>query len=106
MGIARARVRDAPIVVLDEPTSALDATTEATVTETIEALRGSRSVIMIAHRLSSIQHFDRIVFLTDGRIHAQGSFEEVYRASPEFAHMVDILALGGYAPAEETDRTS
>ncbi|MFN3483205.1 MAG: ATP-binding cassette domain-containing protein, partial [Rhabdaerophilum calidifontis] len=100
IGIARALLRDAPVIVLDEPTSALDALTEETVIETIRSLRGSRAVIMIAHRLSSIQHFDRIVFMAAGRVMAEGSFAQVYRTSPEFARMVDIMALDGYDRGE------
>ncbi len=91
IGIARALYRDAPIIVMDEPTSALDALTEADISATLAALKGKRTVILIAHRLSTVRHFDRIAYMERGRILQQGSFDEIYAAQPQFRAMVDLL---------------
>ena len=72
--IARALLKDAPILIMDEPTSALDAETESLVLAAVqEAMRG-RTTLVIAHRLSTIQNADRILVLRDGVIEEQGSF--------------------------------
>jgi len=72
--IARALLRDAPILILDEPTSALDVATEALVMAAIETLVKGRTVFIIAHRLSTVQRCDRIMVLSDGRIAEEGDF--------------------------------
>ncbi len=89
IAIARAFLRDAPILILDEATSALDAATEARVQRSLERLTEGRTVVVIAHRLSTVQRADRIVVLADGRIveegtHATlmglgGAYRELYR---------------------------
>jgi ATP-binding cassette subfamily B protein/subfamily B ATP-binding cassette protein MsbA len=83
--IARALLRDAPILILDEPTSALDVATEALVMEAIETLMQGRTSFIIAHRLSTVRRCDRIVVLHDGIIAEQGSFAELVRRGGIFA---------------------
>ena len=77
IAIARGLIRDTPIMILDEPTSALDPETEAYLVSALREAAKSRLVIIIAHRLSTIAHADNIVFLADGRVHEQGSHEEL-----------------------------
>ena len=93
LGIARALYRDASVLIMDEPTSSLDALTEAEISTTITSLRGRKTVILIAHRLSSIKSFDRIVFIDDGRVAASGTFRELYDEFVQFRTMVDFLSV-------------
>ncbi|HEX5319101.1 MAG TPA: ABC transporter ATP-binding protein [Stellaceae bacterium] len=83
--IARALLRNAPILILDEPTSALDVETEALVMEGIERLMQGRTTFIIAHRLSTVRRCDRIVVLRDGTIAEQGSLAELLRRGGVFA---------------------
>jgi ATP-binding cassette subfamily B protein/subfamily B ATP-binding cassette protein MsbA len=82
LAIARALLKDAPILVLDEPTSALDAGAEALLLSALERLMAGRTTFIIAHRLSTIRNADRILVLEDGRVVEQGRHDE-------------LLALGG-----------
>lgn len=92
LGIARALYMNASVIILDEPTASLDASTEYEVTEAIRCLRGSKTVIVIAHRLSSIAHCDKIFFFENGRITGQGTFEQLIRDVPAFQAMVAHLS--------------
>ncbi len=94
IGIARALYRDAPVIVMDEPTSALDALTEADIAATLDGLKGQRTIVLIAHRLSTVRNFERIVFMEAGRILQQGSFEDLYAGQKHFRAMADLLMAG------------
>ncbi len=83
--IARALLRDAPILILDEPTSALDVETEALVMAGIERLMEGRTTFIIAHRLSTVRRCDRIIVLQGGAIVEQGGFTELLRRDGVFA---------------------
>ena len=85
--IARAVLRDAPILILDEPTSALDATTEARVMQGLEALMAGRTTFVIAHRLSTVRRADVILVLDAGRIVEQGTFTELVARGGHFARL-------------------
>lgn len=85
VSIARALLKDAPIVLLDEVTSALDPVNEAAVHAGIERLVAGRTVVMVAHRLSTVRRADRIVFLDKGRIVEAGSHEELLRRGGRYA---------------------
>lgn len=85
--IARAFVRNAPILVLDEATAALDSRAEAEVQQVIEQFAESRTVVCVAHRLSTLAAMDQIIVLAAGRIVEQGSFQELLRAGGVFADM-------------------
>lgn len=93
LGIARALYNDPLVLVLDEATSALDTKTEADVAEAIRELRGDVTVIAVAHRLSTIRESDRIVFMQDGTIGAQGTFDEVVASNPAFAAQARLAGL-------------
>jgi len=87
MTIARALLRDAPILILDEPTSALDVETEAQVMDGIKRLTSGRTTFIIAHRLSTIRNCDLILVLRDGIIAEQGTFAELMRRNGVFAEL-------------------
>jgi len=87
VSIARAILKDAPIVILDEPTAALDTESELAVQAAIDALVRQRSVIVIAHRLSTIVAADRIVVLESGRITQSGTHAELLRVPGRYRDM-------------------
>lgn len=87
LAIARAFVRNAPILVLDEATAALDSKSEGEVQAAIDALAEHRTVICVAHRLSTLSSMDRIIVLAHGEIIEEGSFDELIRAGKSFAAM-------------------
>ena len=87
VAIARALYRDPAVLVFDEATSALDNQTELEVTGAIEALKGEKTLLVVAHRLTTVRRCDRLVFLRDGRIEGSGSFDELLRSCPEFRAM-------------------
>lgn len=93
LGIARALFTKPKLLVLDEATSALDGETEANVSEAIRALKGEVTVILIAHRLSTVREADQVIYLEDGRIMATGSFEEVRAAVPNFDRQASLMGL-------------
>ena len=77
MGIARALYHEREILVLDEATSALDNETEQLVNESIKSLSGTKTLIIIAHRLSTVEHCDRLYLLGQGKILKAGTYQEV-----------------------------
>jgi ATP-binding cassette subfamily B protein/subfamily B ATP-binding cassette protein MsbA len=97
LAIARAFLKDAPVLVLDEPTSALDAESESMIVAAIERLSARRSVLVIAHRLSTVRHADRIVVLDDGRVVEQGRHDELLAARGHYATLHDASLVGSDA---------
>lgn len=102
LGIARALYPDPDILILDEATAALDNETEHAIAAAIAGLRGTKTVILIAHRLSTVRACDRLHLMRDGRIIASGRFEELAASDPEFRRMVELgqLDLGARPEAE------
>ena len=92
IAIARAFLKDAPIIILDEPTSALDAESEHNIQAALETLAKGRTVIIIAHRFSTIQHADRIFVFEDGHIIAQGPHRELYQSNKLYTSLYDKQA--------------
>ncbi len=90
LGIARALYRSPQLLVLDEATSALDNETERRVTDTVNALHGDMTVIVVAHRLSTVKNVDTVVYMEDGRISGMGSFDELRQNNAGFAHLVQL----------------
>ncbi len=100
ISIARALMKQAPILILDDSVSAVDTKTERSILENLRKTRAGKTTILIAHRISTIQQMDKILFLNDGRLEAVGTHEELYAASQEYRKMVDLQKLeeeGGYA---------
>ncbi len=89
ISIARAFLKNAPIIVLDEPTSALDAESEHQIQEALEELSKGRTVLIIAHRFSTIQHADRIFVFDDGEIVATGKHTELYDSNDLYRSLYD-----------------
>jgi ABC-type multidrug transport system fused ATPase/permease subunit len=87
VGIARALYHDPAMLILDEATSALDNLTERAVMEAVHNIAGQKTIVMIAHRLSTVRNCDRIFVLRDGRVAASGRFEELVRTDDEFRKM-------------------
>jgi len=79
--------------VLDEATSSLDAETERQVSDSISNLKGKCTVVIIAHRLSSIVNVDKIVYMENGSIIASGSFEDVRKKVPNFETQAQLMGL-------------
>src|SRR2546430_1799734 len=88
LAIARAFLRDAPILILDEPTASLDVEAEAEVMHAVETLVAGRTVVTISHRLSTLGHVDEIIVLHNGRIAERGTFEELKGAGGVFAYLL------------------
>lgn len=95
IGIARALYRQPSLLLLDEATSALDNETERRITDTIHALHGEVTLIVIAHRLSTVRDVDVVVLLEQGRVVDAGTFDELRARNAEFAHLVELGDLGG-----------
>jgi ATP-binding cassette, subfamily B, bacterial len=88
IGIARAFLKDAPILLLDEATSALDSESEEAVREALDRLMGGRTVIAIAHRLSTLRNFDRIVVLQSGRVCEDGPPQVLVQSKGVYCNLV------------------
>jgi ATP-binding cassette subfamily C protein CydCD len=106
VSIARALVKDAPILVLDEATSHLDAIAEAEVRQALDRLSAGRTTLVIAHRLSTIRGADRIVVLDDGAIAEQGTHAELLALDGLYSHLIasQLRAHGGAPVASEARR--
>jgi subfamily B ATP-binding cassette protein MsbA len=92
ISIARAFLKDAPIIILDEPTSALDAESEHAIQAALETLSKGRTVLIIAHRFSTIQHADRILVFDSGSIVASGTHQELYNSNSLYKSLYDKQA--------------
>ena len=95
IAIARAILKDAPILILDEATSALDTESESLVQAALSNLMQNRTVVVIAHRLSTVRRATRTVVLEDGRITAIGSHEELLKSSPTYQRLYELQFVGG-----------
>jgi ABC-type multidrug transport system fused ATPase/permease subunit len=93
LGIARAMFTKPLLLVLDEATSSLDGETEATISEAIHTLRGSTTIVVIAHRLSTVRNADLVVYLSGGKVLATGNFEEVRAAVVDFDQQAKLMGL-------------
>jgi ABC-type multidrug transport system fused ATPase/permease subunit len=93
LGIARALYTNPKLLVLDEATSALDGETESLITESIQQLKGKVSVVLIAHRLSTVRNADIVIYMQAGKILAMGTFEEIRKQIPNFDYQANLMGL-------------
>ena len=94
LAIARAILADRPILLLDEATSALDAESERMVQRALERLMAGRTVLIIAHRLATVRHADRIAVMEGGRLVAVGTHDELLTTSPLYARLAALQFAG------------
>jgi len=93
ISIARALMKDAPILILDDSVSAVDTKTETTILDNLRTTRAGKTTILIAHRISTIEKMDKILFIDDGCLAAVGTHEELYRTNEEYRKMVELQRL-------------
>ena len=93
ISIARALMKDAPILILDDSVSAVDTKTEQTILKNLSETRAGKTTILIAHRISTVEKMDKILFLDDGRLAACGPHAELYETCPAYRKMVDLQRL-------------
>lgn len=93
ISIARALLKNAPILILDDSVSAVDTRTERIILDNLKASRAGKTTLLIAHRISTVEQLDKIVFLEDGRVEAVGPHDELYRSCAEYRRMVDLQRL-------------
>lgn len=93
ISIARALLKDAPILILDDSVSAVDTKTEKRILENLHKTRAGRTTILIAHRISTIERMDKILFIDDGRLVAVGTHDKLYETCPDYRKMVDLQKL-------------
>lgn len=93
ISIARALMKDASILILDDSVSAVDVKTEKAILENLKALRGGKTTILIAHRVTTIENMDKIIFVDDGRILGVGTHSELYERCNEYRLTVDLQRL-------------
>ena len=93
ISIARALMKDAPILILDDSVSAVDTKTEKTILDNLHQTRAGKTTILIAHRISTIEKMDKILFVEDGALTAVGKHTELYETCPSYRKMVDLQKL-------------
>src|SRR5699024_484502 len=100
IAIARALIKQPPLLLLDEATASLDADSERLVQEALNDISANRTVLVIAHRLATVQRADRIVVLDQGRVVAQGRHEQLVADSPLYARLARLQFLSGQAHSD------
>jgi len=93
ISIARALMKDAPILILDDSVSAVDTKTERTILENLRTTRAGKTTILIAHRISTIEQMDKILFIDDGKLADCGSHQQLYDRCDAYRKMVDLQRL-------------
>ena len=93
ISIARALMKDAPILILDDSVSAVDTKTETAILGNLRATRAGKTTILIAHRISTIEKMDKILFIDNGRLAAVGTHDHLYDTNAEYRKMVDLQRL-------------
>jgi ATP-binding cassette subfamily C protein len=93
LGLARALYTKPGLLVMDEATSALDAESEAEIQKALDSMRGKVTVVLIAHRLNTIQHADKVILVEDGLVKDSGTFKELVVRNPSVERVVDLLRV-------------
>ncbi len=100
INIARELLKDVKLLIFDEATSSLDSDSEREIQRNLSEYRGKKTIVLIAHRLSTVKNADVIFVLKDGRIVAQGDYDQVYRENGEFKRLVDLQMLSALSPED------
>jgi ATP-binding cassette subfamily C protein len=93
LGISRALLGHPKLIILDEATSSLDSQTENRISETLNKLKGNLTLLVVAHRLSTVKNADKVIYMSNGQIIAQGTFQEVKDQIPDFETSAKLLGL-------------
>ena len=93
ISIARALMKNAPILILDDSVSAVDTKTETTILENLRKTRAGKTTLLIAHRISTIERMDKILFIDDGKLVAVGTHDSLYQTCKDYRKMVDLQKL-------------
>ena len=93
LGLARALYSQPGLLVMDEATSALDAKSEAEIAKALDQMRGKATVVLIAHRLNSVQHADKVFLVEDGKLNDQGTFQDLLRRNPSIHELVQLMKI-------------
>ena len=101
ISIARALLKDAPILILDDSVSAVDTRTEKIILDNLKNSRAGKTTLLIAHRISTVERLDKIIFLDDGKIEAVGPHDELYTSCPKYRRMVDLQRLEDEAGGDD-----
>lgn len=101
ISIARALLKDAPILILDDSVSAVDTRTEKIILDNLKSSRANKTTLLIAHRISTVERLDKIIFLDDGKIEAVGPHGELYTSCPKYRRMVDLQRLEDEAGGDD-----
>lgn len=101
ISIARALLKDAPILILDDSVSAVDTRTEKIILDNLKSGRANKTTLLIAHRISTVERLDKIIFLDDGKIEAVGPHNELYTSCPKYRRMVDLQRLEDEAGGDD-----
>lgn len=101
ISIARALLKDAPILILDDSVSAVDTRTEKIILDNLKSSRANKTTLLIAHRISTVERLDKIIFLDDGKIEAVGPHDELYTSCPTYRRMVDLQRLEDEAGGDD-----
>lgn len=101
ISIARALLKDAPILILDDSVSAVDTRTEKIILDNLKSSRANKTTLLIAHRISTVERLDKIIFLDDGKIAAVGPHDELYTSCPKYRRMVDLQRLEDEAGGDD-----
>ena len=101
ISIARALLKDAPILILDDSVSAVDTRTEKIILDNLKSSRANKTTLLIAHRISTVERLDKIIFLDDGKIEAVGPHDELYTSCPKYRRMVNLQRLEDEAGGDD-----
>ena len=103
ISIARALMKNAPILILDDSVSAVDVKTEKVILENLRRERAGKTTILIAHRITTIENMDKIIFIDEGRIVAVGTHRDLYESCSEYRVMVDLQRLDDLEAGHDSD---
>ena len=104
ISIARALMKDASLLILDDAVSAVDVRTEKIILENLRRIRKGKTTILIAHRISTVEGMDKIIFLDDGRVTAVGTHAELLASCPDYATMVELQQVQGAMGSDTRER--